>query len=87
MILYGTHRCPDCEEAERKLKAAGIQYEYVNIFASTANIKAFLKLRDARQEFNAVKEAGGIGVPCFYLEEKDQVTLDIEEILKYNNEN
>ena len=29
MIIYGTHRCPDCENAERLLNAKGITYDYV----------------------------------------------------------
>lgn len=81
MIFYGTHRCPDCEEAQRQLKAAGIHYEYVNIFSSTAALKEFLALRDARAEFAAVKKAGGIGVPCFYFPDEDRIELDVAAIL------
>ena len=80
MIFYGTHRCPDCEEAERVLKEKNMAYEYVNIFSSTANLKEFLKLRDHKAEFEPVKEAGGIGVPCFYFPEEDRVVLGVENL-------
>lgn len=81
MILYGTHRCPNCEEAERVLKAKGIAYEYVNIFGSTRSMKEFLKLRDNRDEFAPVKEAGGIGVPCFYFPEEDRIEFNLENLI------
>ena len=85
MIIYGTHRCPDCEEAERILKAKGIAYEYVNIFASTMNLKAFLSLRDNRPEFDKVKEDGRIGVPCFYFPEEERIEFDIAPEYLCNN--
>ena len=81
MIIYGTHRCPDCENAERVLKAKGIAYEYVNIFGSTKGMKEFLKLRDHREEFETVKAAGSIGVPCFYFPEDERIEFELKNII------
>ena len=81
MILYGTHRCPHCENAERVLKAKGIAYEYVNIFGSTKSMKEFLKLRDHRSEFDTVKETGSIGIPCFYFPEEDRIEFELEKAI------
>ena len=81
MIIYGTHRCPDCENAERVLKAKGIDYEYVNIFGSTRGMKEFLKLRDHREEFDKIKEAGSIGVPCFYFPENERIEFELENVI------
>lgn len=81
MIIYGTHRCPHCEEAERVLKAKEISYEYVNIFGSTRGMKEFLKLRDHREEFAGVKEAGSIGIPCFYFQEEDRIEFELENVI------
>lgn len=81
MIIYGTHRCPDCENAERILNAKGITYDYVNIFGSTRGMKEFLKLRDHRAEFESIKEAGSIGVPCFYLPEEDRIEFDVKNVM------
>lgn len=81
MIIYGTHRCPHCEEAERVLKAKGVAYEYVNIFGSTKGMKEFLKLRDHRAEFDPVKEAGSIGIPCFYFPEDERIEFSLENII------
>lgn len=77
--VYGTPLCPDCEEAEEYLKAHGVVYEYVNITETTANLKAFLKIRDAQNEvFKETKEVGGIGIPCFVLD-NGAVQLEFED--------
>ena len=81
MIIYGTHRCPDCENAQRVLKAKGIAYEYVNIFGSTRGMKEFLKLRDHREEFDKIKEACSIGVPCFYFPENERIEFELENVI------
>lgn len=78
--MYGTPLCPDCVEAEAELAAKRIPFENVDITASTANLKAFLKLRDENPLFDAVRAQGGIGVPCFVLDD-GRLTLDVREVL------
>lgn len=78
MKLYGTHLCPDCEEAQAVLDERQIAYDYVDITAATANLKEFLRLRDRLPVFDAVKENGMIGIPCF-VREDGAVTLDVKE--------
>ena len=57
-----------------------IPFDYVDITESTANLKAFLKLRDESPLFDEVKAAGGIGIPCFILP-GGRMTLDVQEAL------
>lgn len=78
--MYGTRLCPDCVEAEAALTAKKIPFETVDITESTANLKAFLKLRDENPLFDAVRAEGGIGVPCFVLDD-GRLTLDVHEAL------
>lgn len=78
--MYGTPLCPDCVEVEAALAAKKIPFENVDITASTANLKAFLKLRDENPLFDAVRAEGGIGVPCFALDD-GRLTLDVREAL------
>lgn len=80
LTMYGTPLCPDCVEAEAALKAKKIPFDYIDITESTANLKAFLKLRDESPLFDEVKAAGGIGVPCFILP-GGRMTLDVQEAL------
>ena len=63
------------------MNAAGVLFDYVDITVSTANMKEFLHLRDTRKEFDAVKKAGSIGVPCF-LKEDGSVILDSRTLLE-----
>ncbi len=81
LTIYGTMLCPDCVIAFEELQRRGISYEYVDIFASTANLKALLLLRDHRAEFAQVRQAGAIGIPCFY-RESGAITLSLNEVLE-----
>ena len=83
MKVYGTHLCPDCEEAQGILDERQIAYDYVDITAATANLMEFLRLRDRLPVFDAVKENGMIGIPCF-VSEDGAVTLDAEEALAWS---
>ena len=81
MKFYGTMVCPDCVKAREALNAAGVLFDYVDITVSTANMKEFLYLRATHREFDAVKKAGAIGVPCF-LQEDGSVVLDPQTLLE-----
>lgn len=78
--IYGTWLCPDCRNAEQQLNNAKIEFEFVDIFNSTANMKEFLKLRDNSSVFDEARNAGGIGIPAF-VKEDNTITLNIEEVL------
>lgn len=80
VIMYGTNACPDCVEAEQLLKEQGIQYLYLEWTNNIGYLKRFLKLRDTNSLFDSVKAGGGIGIPCFQLED-GSLTLDVQEIL------
>lgn len=79
MKYYGTSLCPDCVEADKQLAEKEIACEYICITESTANLKEFLALRDARPEFEEVKREGGIGIPSF-LKEDGSIVFSVEEI-------
>ena len=81
MKFYGTMVCPDCVKTREALNAAGVLLDYVDITVSTANMKECLHRRDTRKEFDAVKKAGSIGVPCF-LKEDGSVILDSRTLLE-----
>lgn len=65
MKFYGTMICQDCVKAREALNAAGVLFDYVDITTSSAALREFLRLRDTRKEFDAVRRDGRIGVPCF----------------------
>ncbi len=80
MKFYGTMVCQDCVKAREALNAAGVLFDYVDISVSTNNMREFLHLRDTRKEFDAVRKAGSIGVPCF-LKDDGTVIVGAESLL------
>lgn len=81
MKFIGTRVDRDCYDAENVLKQSGIKFEYVDISASSENLKFFLDLRDHREEFVELKKQGYVGLPCFLLE-NGNILFDENEILK-----
>ncbi|MCD8085793.1 MAG: VOC family protein [Clostridiales bacterium] len=79
--FYGTMICPNCVEAQEALREKGMDYEFIDITASTANLKEFLHLRDSSPAFDRVKEKGTIGIPCFRKED-GSVTFRLEDCLE-----
>ena len=82
VTLIGSHLCPDTlyainELAARKIK---IKIQFKNLSASLADLKTYLALRESNPLYDAVKEEGIIGIPCFILED-GFTTLDLEEVL------
>ena len=45
--VYGMKICPDTVECCEALTRAGVEYEFLDFAEKTANLKAFLKLRDS----------------------------------------
>ena len=78
MKIYGTDLCPDCVAANKVLDERKIPYDYVDITKDIADLKAFLRLRDTSDAFNAVKKAGNIGVPAF-VSEDGTITFEVGE--------
>ena len=65
----------------------GLHYTWVDMAAGlflfdkkTANLKAFLKLRDGSPLFDPVRQEGGIGIPCIQRED-GSITFDWEEFM------
>ena len=44
------------------------------------NLKRFLKYRDTRPEFNTIKEAGKIGIPCIVINDGEKIIFDYNEL-------
>ncbi len=82
MKVYGAEICIDCREFKSLMAERGFEVEYVDITASTMNLRAFLKLRDEKPAFDAIKARGGIGIPAFEKED-GEVTLDLNTALSW----
>ena len=78
--IYGSLLCPDCVQCKNDLTAAGVEFEYLDFAEDLRNLKTFLSIRDSDPQFAAVKERGGIGIPCI-VEENGEVSLDWEKYM------
>ena len=79
--IYGSNLCPDCVSCVKELKEADVEFEYCDFAENLLHLKEFLKLRDASSEFDEVRAAGKIGIPCI-LREDGTLTLSWNEFLK-----
>ena len=73
--FYGAAICSSCREMKQRLDEQGIAYEYVDITASIANLRAFLALRDKLPLYDAIKAEGRVGIPTFVWDD-GTVSLD-----------
>ena len=78
--VYGMKICPDTVECCEALTRAGVEYEFLDFAEKTANLKAFLKLRDSSSLFDSVRQEGGIGIPCIQRED-GSITFDWEAFM------
>lgn len=80
MKVYATPICIDCRNYRALQQSRGFAAEYIDITASTDNLREFLALRDHDPVLAPVRERGGIGVPLFVREDGAK-TLDLDEAL------
>lgn len=78
ITVYGMPSCPDCASVEEQIRGRK-DFRMVDIGAHVVNLKAFLRLRDLRPEFDEARRMGYAGIPCFVLEDGG-VTLDPRDV-------
>lgn len=76
--IYGMLSCPDTTYVLGQV-IDNPEFHFIDIGKEIYNLKLFLRLRDKLPIFDAVKQAGGVGIPCF--ERADgTVTLTPEDV-------
>ena len=74
VTVIGSHLCPDTLYALNRLSEAKAEIEFKNLSASLPDLKVYLALRQD------IRENGGIGIPCFVLED-GTATRDLAAVL------
>ncbi len=80
VTVIGSHLCPDTLYALNKLSERKVSMEFKNLSSSLPDLKAYLAQRDNNPLYAGIRAAGGIGIPCFVLED-GSTTLDLDEVL------
>lgn len=76
--IYGMITCPDCFYLLDQISGLEDKYEYIEIGDHVLKMKEFLRIRDSKDNaeiFKDVKATGGVGIPCFVLED-GRISLD-----------
>jgi len=63
------------------LSKAGIKYLEQDITTGMGPLKQFLKYRDTRPEFEDIKAAGRVGLPCLVINKGEQILFGLPENL------
>ena len=80
VTVIGSHLCPDTLYALNWLSAVGAEVDFKNLSASLSDLKIYLALRQDSPVYADIRENGGIGIPCFILED-GTVTRDLQAVL------
>lgn len=81
--VYGAPEiCITCRNFKAIELSRKLIVEDINIIESTANLKAFLKIRESAPCFDEVRANNKIGIPCFERED-GTVTCDMNEALEW----
>lgn len=80
VTVIGSHLCPDTLYALNQLTDKKVEIEFKNLSASLPDLKAYLALREGNSLYEAVREKGGIGIPCFIMED-GKTTLELDEVM------
>lgn len=81
VTVVGSHLCPDTLYALNRLSEAEVEIEFKNLSASLSDLKDYLILRQESPAYADIRENGGIGIPCFVLED-GTVARDLGAVLK-----
>ena len=76
--IYGMITCPECSYLLDQISGLEDEYEYIEIGEHVLKMKEFLRIRDSKDNaeiFKDIKATGGVGIPCFVLE-NGRISLD-----------
>ena len=81
--VYGAPKiCITCRNFKHIIESRKLILEEIDIIENTANLKAFLNLREGNKTFNECRANNKIGIPCF-VREDGTVTVDMDEALSW----
>ena len=81
VTVTGSHLCPGTLYTLNRLSEAGAEIDFKNLSASLSDLKAYLALRQDSPVYADIRENGGIGIPCFILED-GAVTRNLQTALQ-----
>lgn len=80
LTILGSHLCEDTRNSLKILKEKNVEVIFENLSESLDSLKKYLLVRETSEMYAGVRAAGGIGIPCFILEDGTK-TLDLTVVL------
>ena len=80
LTILGSHLCEDTRNSLKILKEKNVEVIFENLSESLDSLKKYLLVRETSEMYAGVRAAGGIGIPCFILEDGTK-TLDLTAVL------
>ena len=80
LTILGSHLCEDTRNSLKILKEKNVEVIFENLSESLDSLKKYLSVRETSEMYAGVRAAGGIGIPCFILEDGTK-TLDLTAVL------
>lgn len=62
------------------LSKNNVKFVYLDITENMFNLKKFLKYRDNRKEFDEIKKAGRVGLPCIVVNDGEKIIFDYKDL-------
>lgn len=75
--VFVMQTCPDCSKV-KQLYNDNPNVQLIDIGEHVRNLKQFLAIRDNNPAFDAIREKGLVGIPCFVLED-GSIKFSLEE--------
>lgn len=76
--IYGNDKWQACIMLKEDLSKKNINYEYINILESMANLKEYLYFRDNNELFDEYKANQKLGIPLVVVKSYNETKLFIE---------
>ena len=81
--VYGAPKiCKSCRNFKNVIEKRKLIIEEIDIIENTANLKAFIQLREKSAAFEDARKNNKIGIPCF-VKEDGEVTTDPDIALSW----
>ena len=80
LTILGSHLCEDTRNSLKILKEKNVEVIFENLSESLDSLKKYLSVRETSEMYAGVRSTGGIGIPCFILEDGTK-TLDLTVVL------
>ena len=80
ITVFGSKHWPGCQPVKEFLSKNNVEFVYLDITDSMLNLKKFLKFRDARSEFEEIRQSNRVGLPCVMINKGEEFLFEQNEI-------